>query len=203
MENKKHKILIISLPAGAGHTQAAKALLETAKKYPEIECRHLDMYDFITYTFKQAAVSAYDLLVKNMPEVWGFLYEKSDNPKMVKNFNTLTKRLKQINAGKFYREIEKFNPDSIICTHFLPAEMINNPPKKYSLHVPPATIITDYDLHGLWINNGTSHYFVSTPKMQWKLLNRKAQTEQNITISGIPIDPKFYIANSKKSLKEK
>lgn len=196
------KILIISLSAGAGHVQAARALENTAQNFAQIQVKHIDLYNYITYQFKKATFSAYDLMVKRLPSLWGFLYEKTDSAKTIKRFNNLTKRLKQINALKFYKEIQNFDPDEIICTHFLATDLILNPPKKYKVDIPVSTVLTDYDLHNFWFHKGTKYYFVATDKMKWKIVKRKEQIPENVIVSGIPVDPKFYIPKDKLQLKQ-
>ena len=198
------KILIISLAAGTGHVKAASAILKTAEeKFSSVIARHIDLKEYITYPFKKASMDAYEIMAKRTPKFWGFLYEMTDSAKTTKRFNILTKHLKQINSLKFYQEIKDFAPDYIICTHFLPAELILNSPKGYANSTPVSVVLTDYDLHNFWLIQGLSHYFVATEKMKWKIVERKKQTLENITVSGIPIDPVFYQEKPTAELREK
>ena len=203
MKNTKKKILIVSLSAGAGHVKTAEALVKTAElKYPDLECRHIDMYNYITSSFKHAAVTSYDLLAKKTPKLWGALYEKTDGPKAVSRFNKITKQLKQINSKKLYTEIQKFKPDAIISTHFLPGDMLLNQPKKYTYSAPVTMLITDYDLHNFWVSEKISHYFVATEKIKSKLIQRGHANKDKVTVSGIPVNPKFYEPVDKDLLKK-
>jgi processive 1,2-diacylglycerol beta-glucosyltransferase len=187
------KILIASLSVGAGHMQAAKALQKTIKQlYPDVECQVADLYDYMGYAFKQIAVTSYDIMAKRIPELWGYFFDMTNTPKTSTAYDQFIDKLKQINAYKWYEFVQKFRPDHIICTHFLPAELCQNAPAKYKYKGPFSMVVTDYDIHNLWFVEGTTNYFVATEKMKWKILNRKCKKQPEIIVSGIPIDPEFY-----------
>ncbi len=201
--SKKTKILLVSLSAGAGHIRAAQAIQKTgALQYPRLSIEHIDMADYISLSMKKTAIDSYALIVKRMPELWGFLYEKIDSGKTSQRFNRLTKQLKQANSLRLYNYVREYRPDAIICTHFLPADVLLNAPKRFKPNVPINTVITDFDLHNLWIVPDTARYFVATEKMKWKMAN-KGVRESQITISGIPIDPVFFQDKNIKRLKKK
>jgi processive 1,2-diacylglycerol beta-glucosyltransferase len=186
------KLLIISISAGAGHVRTAEALEKTAiQKYPNLEVVHIDMADYITLALKKTVIDSYGLMAKKLPELWGFLYNKTDDPKNSKRFVKLTKQLKNLNSLKLYEKIKEIKPDRIICTHFLPADVILNAFKRHQIDTPVSITITDYDLHNLWLVEGASNYFVATDKMAWKMASRGIKKSKIIT-SGIPIQPEFY-----------
>lgn len=194
------KILIISVSAGSGHVRAAEAVLKTSqKKYPNIEIQHIDLMDYISLSMKKAVVGSYDLLVRQAPELWGFLYNKTNNPKITKKLKRLNKKLKKINAHKLYEFVNEYKPDYILYTHFLPADLLD---KELPQNIKTGTLITDYDLHELWLTSNTQDYFVATNKIVWKLENRGISSKQ-IILSGIPIDPLFYQNINSVDLKEK
>jgi processive 1,2-diacylglycerol beta-glucosyltransferase len=198
------KILIISLSAGAGHIRAAEAVEKTIQqKYKNIEVKHIDMAKYISMPMKKTVIDSYALMAKRLPELWGFLYEKTDNPKITKKFNSLTKQIKTVNSTRLYDLIKNYNPDKILSTHFLASEIVLNAPKKYKFNIPVSTLITDYDLHNLWLVPGTEKYFVATEKMKWKIVKQENIPEKNIIVSGIPIDPVFYKNKSISELKNK
>ncbi len=184
------RLLVISLSAGAGHVRAAEAIKKTAdQKYPGATVEHIDMMDYVTAPMKRAIVDSYELMIKNVPELWGFLYKKSNTENVRARFGRLTKTLRRLNASAFYKFIEAFAPDHIIATHALPGDMITNDRKKNMPGV--SLVVTDYDLHYFWIVPNVRTYFVATDKMRWKLLHHGVEAER-VVISGIPIDPAFY-----------
>lgn len=198
-----NKLLIISVSAGAGHVRAGEALKKTAEcKYPNIEAVHIDMMDYVTLPVRRAIVDSYDLLVKQAPELWGLIYDKTNNPKRVKRLNKLSKLVNRINATSLYEYVEKFKPDSIICTHFLPANALVEVPAKYTINCLKSIVMTDYDKHALLLAPKLEYYFVATEKMQWKMIQHGIKKEHIIN-TGIPVDPVFNTQKDQKKLREK
>lgn len=200
--NKK-RILIVSVSAGAGHVRAADALKKTADLYfPDIEATHIDMMDYVSAPMRMAVTDSYDLIMKKAPELWQFLYDKTNTSKVSRTLSELTKFINQINAAKFYTYVAEHRPDAIICTNFLPASALMGAPKKYRITAPLSIVMTDYDKHALLLTPGLQHYFVSTEKMKWKMMQNGIE-EKRIVVSGIPIDPVFYEKKSAEALKKK
>ncbi|MCF6276964.1 MAG: hypothetical protein L3J07_03925 [Candidatus Magasanikbacteria bacterium] len=200
---KKNKILIISISAGTGHIMAGNALEKTAKEsFKNLDVKHIDIADFMPKPIKALSVNSYELMAKKMPELWGLLYDKTDNTKASTLLNNILKLSKYFSVNQFLSEIKKINPDYIICTHFLPAYFINHSPKKTKPECPLAMVITDYELHSLWLSKNISHYFVATDKMK-KSIEKKYIKNIKITVSGIPLRPEFYKKKSVIALKKK
>ena len=199
------KLLILSISgAGAGHIRVAKTLEKIAReKFPDVETIHADMVDYISLPMKTTVIDSYALLAKRMPEFWGFLYDTTNQPDTARRFTKLTKQLKRMNSLRLYEHIRDVDPDAILCTHFLPADIVLNAPKKYLSRMPSVSVIlTDYDIHSLWLVPGTHHYFVATEKMKWKM-ERKGIPAEHVTVSGIPVDPSFLESKSVAELKTK
>jgi processive 1,2-diacylglycerol beta-glucosyltransferase len=197
------KLLIISLSAGAGHVRAAEAVRKTAELYfPNIQATHIDLADYTTFTLRRTVISSYAMMVKTMPEIYGFLYDQANKPKNTRRLNRLTKLLKRMNSARFYRYLRQERPDAILCTHCLASDIILNAPKKYQFNAPVSVAVTDYDLHNLWIVPGTNHYFVATEKMKWKM-EREGVPEEKITVSGIPIQPVLFEEKKESDLRKK
>ncbi len=187
------KILIVSLSAGSGHIQTAKALEKAAKlDFPELECRHIDIADYITPLLKKTTVEGYDFLVSHLPKVWSGLFRISDNKVFIKTYHALTDYLKMLSSFEFLQEVENFAPDHIITTHFLPSEILAHAMKKRSKAVPITQIVTDYGLHPMIVINGVTNYVVSTPEMKEELIHTHKIPSTRIHEFGIPIDPAFY-----------
>lgn len=196
------KVLLVSLSTGSGHVRAANALQETAKKHfsSNIATTHIDLKDFITLPVKTALIDSYDLLIKQAPDIWGFLYNKTNTPLISKQLKKITKSLEKINTSKFISYIEQIKPDYILFTHFLPADIYSSHKKNSNL--PPfGVLVTDYGLHELWISEGAQDYFVATQKMAEVLKRHKIKTK-NIHVSGIPVDPVFYKKQNKLKIRK-
>jgi len=186
------KLLLLSLSTGSGHVRAAEAIRNTAKKeYPDIDIKHIDIFDYISLPFKKATVDGYDLIIKQAPEIWRFLYKRSNDEDLLHKLNKFTKRLKKLNAKKLYKYIIEYNPDYIISTHLLSSDLVMSGQDEFSKNIPLATLVTDYRWHELWFVEGTNRYFIPTEEMRKELLNRGI-SPKSITVSGIPVDPNFY-----------
>lgn len=187
------KILILSASTGSGHTRAASALAETAQQhFPYLEVKHIDVLDYLASPVKQAIFHSYDIMIKQIPELWSFLYKRSDNPALMKRLRGLTKKLNSINAFRLYAYIDQEAPDYIIATHFYGAQLVFSAPKHYQFP-PVALVMTDYEKHAFLQMPGLDHYFVPTPRMAWKFATLGIEPAR-ITTSGIPISPVFTSA---------
>lgn len=199
----KKKVLIISASAGAGHVRAAQALEETAHTHfgDSIDATHVDMMEYVALPVK-TMIKSYDIMVKQMPELWGFLYKKSDDPKAMKRLRKMTKHMNRLNAVKLYEYVKQANPDVIVCTHFLPAQTLFAAPEKYGFSQPICMVMTDYDKHNLLMMSGLNRYFVATKKMREKMIFEGVDGAC-VEITGIPVSPLFYEDLDKIALRKK
>ncbi len=202
-QSSPKKILLVSVSAGAGHIRAAEALRKTAEaSFPSLSVTHIDMMNYVKTPFKHAFVDTYELMIKQVPGLFGYIYKKTNRTEKVEKYRDLTKYISRLNATAFYEYVQQENPDHIICTHFLPAQTLLEMPKKYGKRIPTSFVITDYDRHALFTCPGVAHYFVATDKMKWKMV-ASGIDETMITASGIPIDPIFSTLPPRTELRKK
>ena len=200
---KKKKILLISVSAGAGHVRAADAIKKTTESnYPEFEVLHIDFLDYIPKTIKKLFFDWYELVAKHSPQLYGFLYRQTNRPQIKKIAIKLTELLSKINAKDFLNHIVECNPDYIVCTFFIPADIIAHARDEYTIKAPLATLVTDYGIHDFWITSKEQTYFVATKEMKEEILKKDIEATQ-VVVSGIPIDPIFFEKKSTNDLKEK
>ncbi len=193
MAQKTKKILIVSLATGSGHVQAARALTQAARlDFPNLECLHIDIADYITPLLKKATVSGYGFLVEHLPKVWASLFYLSDNQTFIKAYRSLTDYLKMLNSFEFLNKVYSFEPDHIISTHFLPSEILLHSMKKRKKHIPITEILTDYGVHPVLLVKGIDSYIVSTKDMKHELVNHFGIKPTMVHTFGIPIDPQFF-----------
>ncbi|MBO2943814.1 UDP-N-acetylglucosamine--LPS N-acetylglucosamine transferase [Paenibacillus sp. F411] len=185
---RKTRVLLFSEGFGTGHTQAAYALAEGLKrKNPHIQCRVIELGNFLNPTVGPLILSAYRKTVSVRPRLVGMLYRSQYK----KSLNKLTRlALHRIFYAQASQVIQQLKPDLIICTHPFPNAVVSRL-KRQGLHVPLYTLITDYDAHGTWVNPEVNEYLVSTPQVK-KLLMRRSILSQYIHVTGIPVHPKFW-----------
>lgn len=200
---RKKKIMILSVSTGAGHVRAADALKRTSElNFPEkFEAFHVDVMDMTPKLFRKLYAESYIKIVNRHPELWGYLYNKSDKVSKDK-LKKLRVALERLNTKKLFKELKEFAPDIIICTHFLPAELIARLKRKKEIQIPCWVVVTDFDVHSLWVHEHIDGYFVASEEVAWRLKN-KGIDEGIIHVSGIPIDPVFKSKSDRKKCAEK
>ncbi|HEX8734491.1 MAG TPA: glycosyltransferase [Pyrinomonadaceae bacterium] len=194
------KILILSASVGNGHTRAAQALEKTFRlKNAAAEIRHEDTLDFTNPLFRQIYGKSYIDLVNNMPEVLGWMYDQFDEP-----WKNEKRRLflEKLNTQPLVKMLREYEPDWIVCTHFLPAEIISDLKTKGKLKCPQAIVVTDFDLHALWLCRNYERYFVALDETKYYLETLGFPAEK-ISVTGIPIDPIFAETKDKQLMREK
>jgi processive 1,2-diacylglycerol beta-glucosyltransferase len=185
------KILILSVSAGAGHTQAANAMEQTIKlNHPEVVVEHLDLMEIVPKPFKKFYVDGYLKLIDNYPQLWRSLFEKTDVPddNFFSQFRILFENL---NTKKLKKHVQNFEPDEIICTHFLAAQALKSLKEKQSIKFNLSVIVTDYDVHQLWVYPFVDTYFVAGHLAYLRLIEKGVEQDK-IYITGIPVRPSFY-----------
>lgn len=195
-----NRILILSASVGNGHMTAAEAL----KKAFEIkglanEVRHEDVLKFTNPLFRRLYGNAYISLVNSMPEVLGWVYDSLDEP-----WKNEKRRLffDKLNTRPFVKMLRDYDPDWIVCTHFLPSEIISDLKGKGKMSTPQAIVVTDFDMHAMWLCRNYEHYFVALEETA-VYLRSLGVSDEKMTVSGIPIDPKFADTKPAKEMRAK
>lgn len=185
-------ILILHATAGAGHTRAAQAVaaaLDLDKTAPSH--RIVDTLDCTPALFRGMYVKAYIELVQRAPELWGYLYDKSDR---TPDPNSRTARVRlafdKLNSRAFRHLLEETAPSVIVCTHFLPLELLSDLKRRNKISTPVHAVITDVSPHSFWVYPNIDAWHVSTPAGA-RELTRKGIPPERIHITGIPVDPVF------------
>ncbi|SAL09863.1 monogalactosyldiacylglycerol synthase [Caballeronia telluris] len=130
-------ILLLSISAGAGHTRAAEAVRAFAAIHPTgIEATHLDVMDFVPPTFRKIYTDFYLALVSSQPALWSYLYQRTDEADPAALSQKLRRAVERLNCRALLAEIARCRPDAIICTHFLPAEILSREIRKARLDIP-------------------------------------------------------------------
>jgi len=194
------RVLILSASAGAGHVRAAEALEHAfADLGAAREVLHLDALRFTNKVFRTLYSRAYLELVDHAPDVLGWLYDWLDTP-WAKERRRLA--WDKLNTRPLVKALERNRPDLVICTHFLPAEIISWLKAKHRLACPQAIVVTDFDVHAMWLCHHFEQYFVAIEETREHLVRLGIPAER-VTVSGIPIDPAFAVAKDKTAMRRK
>ncbi len=194
------RVLILSASAGAGHIRAAQAVEKAFLQLKAArELRNIDTLDYTNKLFQKLYSKAYIELVDKAPDVLGWLYDHFDKP-----WKNQKERLAfdKLNTGPFIKMIKDYQPDLAVCTHFLPAEIISWLKQKKRLATRQAIIVTDFDVHAMWLCHHYEHYFVAMEETKAHMQELGIPAEK-ITVSGIPIDPVFAQNKDKAGMRKK
>ncbi|HSL99149.1 MAG TPA: glycosyltransferase [Candidatus Limnocylindria bacterium] len=190
--SKTGGVLVLSAAAGAGHVRSAEALA-TAFTAKGIAVKHLEVLKYASGFFKKVYSDLYVELVNRQPAILGLVYDALDRPWMY------TKRrlaLDRLNTRPLAKLLLEERPRLAVCIHFLPAEILLHLRRKKILDIPVGVVITDFDLHAMWLYRGVDWYFVACEetKVHMAALGVPPKT---IYVTGIPIDPAFTPAREK------
>eukprot|EP00929_Paragymnodinium_shiwhaense_P057962 TRINITY_DN29036_c0_g1_i2.p1 TRINITY_DN29036_c0_g1~~TRINITY_DN29036_c0_g1_i2.p1 ORF type:complete len:365 (-),score=98.67 TRINITY_DN29036_c0_g1_i2:65-1159(-) len=121
----------------------------------------------------------------------GFLYDAADRGT---NKAKLQRFMEDACMNDLVAKLADFDPDEIVCTHFLPTQLMCSM-RKLSVTVGErfglAEVITDLDLQYMWVLPEIDMYFLPREDAQLVLQSYKSTTDSLSTVSGIPIMPEF------------
>ncbi|MCC7438486.1 MAG: glycosyltransferase [Armatimonadetes bacterium] len=183
-----NNVLILSASAGAGHIRAAQAIEQAFQQLGAAQnVRHIDTLQYTNKLFRKLYSQGYIEAANNAPEVLGWLYDQTDRP--WKN-ERIRLAFDKLNTGRFIRMMKQYQPEIVVCTHFLPAEIISWLKAKGKISSKQAIVVTDFDIHALWLCHHYERYFVALEETA-EHLRLLGIPQGKITVSGIPIDPLF------------
>ncbi len=194
------KVLILSAAVGAGHLRAAEALEKAfIRQNAAAEVRNIDVLNYTNPLFRRLYGKAYIDMVNRMPEVLGWMYDSLDKPWQNERRRLALDRL---NTQPLIKFLKNYQPDIAVCTHFLPAEIISWLTAEEKINFPQAIVVTDFDVHAMWLAHHFERYFVALDETRVHL-EKLGIPAGKITVSGIPIDPIFAEQKDKAAMREK
>jgi processive 1,2-diacylglycerol beta-glucosyltransferase len=185
------RLLILSVSAGAGHVRAAQAIEAAARAAaPPFDATHLDLLSLVPSDFRKLYGQQYIKLVEKSPQLWSWLYSKTDRSSRDSLAGKLKRAAEKVNTRRLWAVIERVPPDAILCTHFLPAELLSRA-RARGRRLPPVWVqVTDFDVHALWVHPHVDRYCVASDEVAFRLADRGVPRER-ISVTGIPVMPQF------------
>jgi len=187
------RILIATVTAGAGHLQAAAALEEAWRELrPRDSVQRLDVLDFTPRLYRKVYVEGYVQLVEHAPELWAHVFKKTDNPQLIRRLARFRRTVAHLTTNKFVRQLKKFKPEAVLCTHYMPLEIMGRFKAKAKRTPAPLTVsvVTDFEAHALWMEPSVDLYCVAAEETKARLVARGAMPE-SVAVTGIPVAAKF------------
>ncbi|HZJ83637.1 MAG TPA: glycosyltransferase [Clostridia bacterium] len=183
------KVLLLTVTAGYGHTQAAKAIMGYLEEH-DVECTLLDTLDYINPVLGESVDKGYLYSIKFTPHMYGKIYDLADNRDKADGKFSIYNVMNKILSKKLTTFLENYKPDVVVCTHIFAAQIVSYLQRKNIIKANTIGIITDFTVHPFWEETDLDYYVTAN-----ELLNNQASKKgiglQKILPTGIPIDPKF------------
>lgn len=183
----KPRVLLLSASSGAGHVRAAQALQKAFAARGDCVVEHIDTIQYVSKLFQRVYDKTYISMVRRAPELMGVIYDRTDNP-----WEHARRRLAmdRLNTGPMIRLLKRVQPDLCVATHFLAAEIVAWLIAKRKLRARNAIVVTDYDVHAMWLCRTVDRYYVALDESA-EYLARVGVPPEKLRVTGIPVDPLF------------
>jgi processive 1,2-diacylglycerol beta-glucosyltransferase len=182
------RVMILSASVGAGHVRAAEAIEAALRRTgAPITVGNRDVLALMPPGFRKVYSDGYFEMIARAPRLVGWLYEATDRPF---HKDPLRQKIEQAGARRLLKEIREYDPDIAVCTHFLPATLLDRERRKGRCRARIVTVVTDFEVHGFWLAVKSDHYFVATGEARAHL-EALGIAPPAITVSGIPTHPVF------------
>lgn len=179
------KILLLSITAGQGHHQTAKAIAEYFEKNGH-ETVQLDCYEYLSPSIKEAVSGGYLVSTKYVPQLWGKFYalmEKYDE------YDPIVKGANHIMSRSLLKYVDDCKPDAVICTHVF-ACMLMTYIKRKRPDIMSVGVLTDFRLHPYFECTELDYYVIPNEYLIYSVCEKGIPKEKILT-TGIPIMEKF------------
>ena len=184
------KILVIHASAGAGHRKAAEALYNALKKDKRFDARIVDALDYTSPWYKATYAGSYSFMITWCPWLWAFFFGLIDYPWLLPTVRMMRRINNSLNAQPLERFLKEEQFDYIFSTHFFPIEVVGALKRKKVIQSRAICVITDFDVHSIWLAPGVDYYTVACEVTKKKLQHFGIDDSQ-IKVTGIPTDEKF------------
>ncbi|SJN10369.1 Monogalactosyldiacylglycerol synthase [Leucobacter sp. 7(1)] len=147
------------------------------------EVQVLDVLQVSSALYRDVLSKGYFALVEDLPWLIEWGYDISDPPFRRRGpIDPWTRA----NALPVVRAIKRFRPTAIVCTHFLPAQLMASLLLRGFTDARTAVVTTDYDFQGLWLTGAFHALFVAREEGRVELTALGLPPDR-IAATGIPI----------------
>jgi processive 1,2-diacylglycerol beta-glucosyltransferase len=177
---------------GTGHVQASLALAKYAdERYPGLKVTHLNVAELMTPGLRIFFTGFYHFMLRHLSLIWLYMYHSSNVPPAnTPLFRKLMLIWRRTFEERLMKRIAEYNPDYIICTHFLPAEIIGRAKSELKVDYFTSSVITDFSVHWTYIQPELDLFFVANHDMSL-IMHLRGIGREKIYITGCPIFPGF------------
>jgi processive 1,2-diacylglycerol beta-glucosyltransferase len=175
---------------GSGHNSAAAAVQQACAARADIaEVQVLDVLQVSSMLYRALLGKGYFVLVEDLPWLVEWGYDISNPPFRRRGpIDPWTRA----NAVPFIRAIKRFRPTAIVCTHFLPAQLLASLLLRGVIDARTAVVTTDYDFQGLWLTGAFHALFVAREEGRAELMGLGLPPDR-VAVTGIPISKQLNV----------
>lgn len=185
------RVLVLHVPAGAGHAGAARAVEHAIRRIdPAAEPDVRDALEFASPLVRRFYASSYNRIAAHAPHVWGYVYHGTAF-RYGGLLEWVRTRLTVWGCRGFENAASSLRPDAILCTQFLPVEVYGYLRERGRVAAPVYCAITDFAIHSIWVHRGVDRYFVATDTVAEELTDTGVVDASRIEVTGVPIHPRF------------
>lgn len=180
---------ILSAGVGAGHLRAGQAIIAALREAEDGGSRvqMTDLLERAAPGFRAMYRDAYIALASRSPRLVGWLYDRADEPWASRWY---ARAIERAALRRWAAEFRRDPPDVAICTHFLPASLLHHLRRRHGLPVRIVTVVTDLDVHGLWLDGQADLWCVAGEEAR-EIMVAAGVPRESVRVTGIPIAPEF------------
>lgn len=184
------RVLFLSVTAGHGHNQTAKAAMDYLKQR-NVDCAMLDTYEYINPILSESIARGYLISTKFTPAVYGRLYRLAEKREKSNSKFSITKITNSVLTRKLVSYInEEYKPDVIVCTHIFSAQIATHMKQQRKIDCITIGIVTDYTIHPFWEETELDYYITANEQLNHQIIKKGIPLEK-VKPFGIPIHMKF------------
>ena len=188
MTNPRRRVMVLSAGVGSGHNTAAASLESEFGRRRSVEAvQRVDVLDLTSDLFRTIQDDAYFGLVDAVPWLVGWGYDLNDVPFRSQGAMSVWD---QLNTTPVVKTIRAFAPDTVVCTHFLPARIVSLLLGRGRLQATMSVVTTDYDFQGMWLTAPFNRLYVARDETRAHMVEIGLPADR-ITVSGIPVRDDF------------
>jgi len=178
---------------GSGHNAVAEAIiaeLRSGGAQMEIEC--VDVMQYTPRLFRAYYAGGFALAMSRFGRAYGLGFRLTNRPHCRSRGPIERQRLagERLAMRRFEQYLLAQRPDVVVNTHFLPAPLIGRLIANGVLAARQFVVVTDIESHRRWYSRNVRRWFVPSDYTAG-IFRRWGIPDRRITISGIPVHPKW------------
>lgn len=179
------KLMILTGKFGMGHWAASLSLKQQLERSLGARAEVVDLFAAVLPELSPALYKSFRLLVTYGGGLYNLVHLLTDGAGA-----SVRSPLADALTDRFYALAELHQPDAVIATHPLCAQLVSRFKADYGVPLPLVTCITDVTCHSEWLNPGTDCYFVGSSTVREGLV-AKGVDPARIEVTGIPVREEF------------